>query len=255
MVSCYVVLATIGPSYAPFDPLKVAVGPPLSPPSRLYPLGTDDLGRDILSGILSGARVSFGIAILVGLIAATLGGIGGALAGYFRGWPDAIITRIIDYFLVIPTFLLAMLLIAAFGASLANEIVVIGLLAWPRVARVVRAEYITQSSREYVVAARCIGADDKYILFRVVWPNTTHVLIVSTVVQMASAITLEAGLSFLGMGDPNILSWGLMLNKAQAYIRLAWWYALFPGVAIFLLVLAISVVGDGINDALNPRAN
>ncbi len=234
-------------------PPEAMGGQPLDPPSRAHPLGTDDLGRDIWSGVVHGARVS----LLVGLLAATTSGVigvlVGAVAGYTGARVDDVLMRVTEFFLVIPTFLLALVLVAVLRPSIWNVIAAIGLLGWPGTARLVRAEVLSLKTREFVTAARSIGTGSARIVFREVLPNALPPVIVSTSLGVASAILTEAGLSFLGLGDPNLISWGLMLRNARDFVRMAWWMPTFPGLAIFLTVLSLNLVGDGLNDALNPR--
>ncbi len=228
-------------------------GPPLAAPSLAHPLGTDDLGRDIWSGVLHGARIS----LLVGFLAASTSGVIGVLmgsvAGYGGGRVDDTLMRITEFFLVIPTFLLALVLVAVLRPSVWNVIFAIGLLGWPSTARLVRAEVLALRGREFVTAARAIGTGSARILFREVLPNAMPPVIVNTSLGVAAAILTEAGLSFLGLGDPNLISWGLMLRNSRDFLRTAWWMPTFPGLAIFLTVLSLNLVGDGLNDALNPR--
>ncbi|HSB70460.1 MAG TPA: ABC transporter permease [Candidatus Methylomirabilis sp.] len=225
----------------------------LFPPSSRHLMGTDDLGRDIFSGVVHGSRVS----LLVGLLAAgasTLVGIClGGLSGFYGGAIDDLLMRLTEFFMVIPRFFLALVIIALFGPSIWGIILVLTILSWPMTARLFRAEVLRLKSQEYVVAARAIGCGDLKILFRQILPNALAPVIVNISVQVAYAIILEAGLSFLGLGDPATRSWGVMLSNAQQFLRRAWWTATFPGLAIFLAVLGFNLVGDGLNDALNPR--
>ncbi|MGQ0570544.1 MAG: ABC transporter permease [Armatimonadota bacterium] len=225
----------------------------LASPSRQHPFGTDDLGRDIWTGALHGARVS----LLVGVLAATTSGVIGILigsvAGFYGGRLGDILMRTTEFFLVIPTFLLALVLVAVTRPSIWNIILTIGVLGWPSTARLVRAEFLSLREREFVMAARAIGADSRRILFRQILPNAAPPIIVNTSLGVAAAILVEAGLSFLGLGDPNLFSWGLMLRNSREFLRMAWWMPTFPGLAIFITVLSLNLVGDGLNDALNPR--
>ncbi|MGH2375374.1 MAG: ABC transporter permease, partial [bacterium] len=226
---------------------------PLAAPSRGHPFGTDDLGRDIWTGVLHGARVS----LMVGVLAATTSGVIGVLvgsaAGYYGGRPGDLLMRVTEFFLVIPTFLLALVLVAVTRPSIWNIILTIGVLGWPSTARLVRAEFLALKQREFVMAARAIGANPSRILFRQILPNAAPPIIVNTSLGVAAAILVEAGLSFLGLGDPNLFSWGLILRNSRDFLRMAWWMPTFPGLAIFVTVLSLNLVGDGLNDALNPR--
>lgn len=225
----------------------------LAPPSRAHPFGTDDLGRDIWTGVLHGARVSLLVGVLAASTSAVIGILVGSIAGYSGGWLGDLLMRVTEFFLVIPTFLLALVLVAVFRPSIWNVIVTIGALAWPSTARLVRAEFLSLKEREFVMAARAVGASPARILFRQILPNATPPIIVNTSLGVAAAILVEAGLSFLGLGDPNLFSWGLMLRNSREFLRMAWWMPTFPGLAIFVTVLSLNLVGDGLNDALNPR--
>lgn len=225
----------------------------LQPPGPAHWMGTDDLGRDILAGVVYGTRIS----LLVGILtagASTLVGIGvGGLAGYYGGRLDDLLMRFTEFFMVVPRFFLALVIVSMFGASLWGLILVLTILSWPTTARLFRAEVLRLKSQEFVLAARAMGCSDGRILFEQLLPNALAPVIVSISVQVAYAIILEAGLSFLGLGDPANRSWGVMLANAQQFLRRAWWMATFPGLAIFLAVLGFNLIGDGVNDALNPR--
>jgi peptide/nickel transport system permease protein len=185
--------------------------------------------------------------------ATTLGIAVGGLAGYYGGRVDALLMRTSELFQILPQFILALLIVALFGSGLEKVIFVIAILGWPLTARLVRAEFLSLKQREFVEAARALGTSDLGIGLRVLLPNALPPAIVAGSLGVAQAILLEAGLSFFGLGDPNRMSWGLMLNNAQGFLRRAWWMSLFPGAAIALAVLAFNLFGDGINDALNPR--
>ena len=228
---------------------------PLAPPSWKHLFGTDDLGRDIWTGVLFGARVSLTVGILAAATSALIGTTVGSLAGYFGGVTDNVLMRTTEFFLVIPSFLLALILVAVSGPSIVNVILAIGLLGWPSTARVVRAEFMSLKEREFVTAARAIGVGTRRLVFRQILPNAAPPAVVITSLGVASAILIEAGLSFLGLGDPNQFSWGLMLRNSREFLRIAWWMPTFPGLAIFFTVLAVNLVGDGLNDALNPRTS
>lgn len=226
---------------------------PLAPPSARHPFGTDDLGRDIWTGVLHGARVSLMVGVLAATTSAVIGILVGSVAGYYGGRAGDLLMRITEFFLVIPTFLLALVLVAVTRPSIWNIIVTIGVLGWPSTARLVRAEFLALKQREFVMAARAIGASSSRILFKQILPNATPPIIVNTSLGVAAAILVEAGLSFLGLGDPNLFSWGLILRNSREFLRMAWWMPTFPGLAIFVTVLSLNLVGDGLNDALNPR--
>lgn len=248
-----ILLATLfGPGLYGVDP-HAMVWAPLSPPGEGTPLGTDYIGRDIMAGVLSGGRVT----LLVGASAAALTvGIGiviGSLSGYFGGRVDTVLMKITEFFQVLPALLLAMVLVTIFSPSLGTIIFAIGVVGWTQVARLTRAEFMRIRGLDYVKAARVAGARDSYLIARVILPAALPPVIVAAALTTGSAILFEAGLSFLGLGDPNQLSWGLIIGQNQSYLLDAWWTVAAPGFAIFLTVLAISLIGDGINDALNPR--
>jgi peptide/nickel transport system permease protein len=245
-------LALFAPFLAPFNPLATGKDSFHRPDSR-YLMGTDDLGRDLFSGVLWGARTSLLVGILAALTSTLIGVVVGALAGYYGGMTDDLLMRITEFFLVIPRFFLVLVIVALFGSSIWNVILVIGILSWPVTARLVRVEFLSIKEKEFIEASRAAGATDLRIILRHILPNATPPIVVSGSLQIARAILLEAGLSFLGLGDPNQMSWGVMLYNAQRFLRHAWWTALFPGIAIFLVVMGFNLVGDGLNDALNPK--
>jgi peptide/nickel transport system permease protein len=226
---------------------------PLASPSRQHPFGTDDLGRDVWTGVLHGSRVSLFVGVAAATTSAAIGILIGAFAGYYGGRLGDVLMRVTEFFLVVPTFLLALVLVAVSRPSIWKIIVTIGALGWPSTARLVRAEFLSLREREFVMAARAIGAGSERIVFRQILPNATPPIIVNTSLGVAAAILVEAGLSFLGLGDPNMFSWGLMLRNSREFLQMAWWMPTFPGLAIFLTVLSLNLVGDGLNDALNPR--
>jgi len=248
-----VLAALLAPWFATHDPFSGsndALLPPLSPG---HWLGTDDLGRDIWSRVVHGTRVSLLVGIASSALAVTLGVTVGAVAGYFGGWIDVVLMRIAEFFQTLPRFVLALIVIALFGASTTKLIVVIGLLAWPQMARVVRATVASLQQAPFVDAARVAGMPDRTIIAKEILPNVAAPIIVLGSLDIASAILIEASLSFFGLGDPNAISWGGMLNDAQQFLRSAWWMSAFPGLAIAMTVLAFNLFGDALNDALNPR--
>lgn len=248
-----VLLGIFGPllltSVGPFE----IVDQTFLPPSLKHPCGTDDIGRDVFSQLLYGARTSLFIASLATLTSLSIGVAVGVFAGFFGGKTDALLMRITEFFQVIPRFFLALTLIAVFGPTTWNLIVVIGLTSWPRAARLVRAEFLSLKTREFVDAARVLGSSRLNLMFDEILPNATPPIVVNASLEVGNAITLESGLSFLGLGDPYSFSWGRMLGNAQPFLRTAWWMVLFPGFTIALTVLALNFIGDGLNDALNPK--
>jgi len=245
-------IAVIGPLVAPFDPLRVS-STRLSAPSTTHIMGTDDLGRDIFSGVLHGARPTLLIGLSVALISSVIGTLIGALAGYYGGAADSWLMRTTELFQVLPSFLLALAIIAITGPGLSKIVIVLSFLSWPPTARLVRVQYLSFREKEFVEAARTIGQSDRVIIIRHILPNAMPPAIVVGSLVVAQAILSAAGLSFLGLGDPNTIDWGEQLNQAQRFMTKAWWLSAFPGFAIFLTVMAFNLVGDGVNDALNPR--
>ncbi|WP_158966820.1 ABC transporter permease [Chachezhania sediminis] len=227
---------------------------PLSPPGDGTPLGTDYLGRDILAGILVGGRVTLIVGAVSAVMTIVIGVVVGAFAGFFGGRVDAALMKFTEFFQVLPSLLLAMVLVTIFAPSLTTIIFAIGVVGWAQIARLTRAEFMRIGNLDYVKAARAAGARDSYLMFRVILPGSLPPIIVSSALVTGASILFEAGLSFLGLGDPNTLSWGLIIGQNQNYLLDAWWTVTCPGMAIFVTVLAISLIGDGINDALNPRA-
>lgn len=246
-------LVVVGPALAPFDPEAVGVGPNFAPPSRAHWMGTDNLGRDVLSRALSGCRVSLTVGILAAAASTLIGLLVGAISGYFGGLLDDALMRMTEVFQTIPRFFLAMVAVAFFGANIWNIIFAIAVLGWPVTARLARAEYLTLRSREFIDAARVLGVGTTTIIVTEILPNAAGPVLVNGTLQVAQALLLEAGLSYLGLGDPNSVSWGLMLYQAQPVLRDAWWMAVFPGLGIFLSVLSLNLAGDALNDSLNPR--
>ncbi|HET9028290.1 MAG TPA: ABC transporter permease [Trueperaceae bacterium] len=253
VVALLVLTAIFAPLLAPFDPhstSRAAFAPPFA---SGHFLGTDNLGRDILSQVIWGSRVS----LLVGLAAAataTLIGVAvGALAGYLGGWFDELLMRVTEFFQVIPRFVLALIVVAFFGSGLLNLILVIGLLSWPQTARLVRSQYLSHKTLPYVDAGRALGMRNARLMFMQILPNVMGPVLVVASLDVAQAILLEASLGFFGLGDPNLTSWGGMLNSAQTFIRRAWWMSVFPGIGITLAVLGFNLFGDGLTEAYDPR--
>ena len=247
-----VVIAAFAPWMAPADPLRVGRDA-FAPPGTAYLFGTDNQGRDIFSGVVYGARISLLVGVLAALASSCIGIAVGAIAGFYGVWMDTFLMRLTELFQIMPRLFLAMLIIAVFGSGIARIIIVIGLLGWPPMARLVRAGVLTLKDQQFVEAARAIGESGPRICVHQVLPNALPPAVVAGSLDVAQAILMEAGLSFFGMGDRNLVSWGTMLFNAQTFLRHGWWLTVFPGAAIFLTVLAFNLVGDGINDALNPK--
>ena len=247
-------VALLAPLLFPQSPWRMVQRPFLAPFAMdQYPLGTDALGRDVIAGLAYGTQVSLLVG-LVSTVAALLIGIPiGAMAGYFGGWADDALMRFTEFFQTVPSFALAIVLVAIFEPSIQSIIAAIAIVSWPPVARLVRGEVLSLRSREYIEAAILSGQTSATIIWRQVLPNTLSPIIVLASLMVATAILLESSLSFLGLGDPNLMSWGYMIGAARTVIRQAWWLSFFPGVAILLTVLALNLIGEGLNDALNPR--
>lgn len=248
----FVGAAVVGPWAAPFDPLALSQAT-LLPPGPPYWLGTDDLGRDVLSGILHGARISLLVGLLSAAGAVLIGVSVGAAAGYLGGAVDEALMRLTEWFLVVPQFLIVLVVAAIFGSDLGLVILVLAAVAWPATARLTRAQFLGLGGREFVLAARGLGASDARIVVRQILPNALPPIVVAASLQIPASILSEASLRFLGLSDPNSLSWGGMLNQAQNFLQQAWWMPLFPGLAIFLTVLSFNLAGEALNEALDPR--
>ncbi|MCG8490811.1 MAG: ABC transporter permease [Sneathiellales bacterium] len=247
-------MAFAGPHIYGVDPFEI-VWAPLTPPgdTETAPLGTDYLGRDILAGLLHGGAATLYVGLSAGLITITIGILVGAFAGFYGGAVDEMLMRVTEFFQVLPALLFAMVLVTLFTPSIFVVSAAIGVVSWPTTARLTRAEFLKIRNLEYVKAARSIGAKNQRIIWRVILPNALAPLIVSATLTIGVAILFEAGLSFLGLGDPNAFSWGLMIGSGREHILDAWWTVTLPGVMIFITVLGFSLVGDGLNDAFNPK--
>ena len=246
--------ALLAPRISPFPPARQDLDQRLAPPSRVHVLGTDGFGRDVLSRIMVGARASLATGLLATGLALLIGIAVGIFGGYFLGSVDLWLTRFTELALGIPPLFLVLLIIALFGPSLRNTILVIGLVYWPPTARIIRGEALRIRQYQFIEAARAVGAASRRILGRHLLPNLLPALIVQATLFMADAILIESGLSYLGVGiQPPAPSWGNMLVDGRRYVDSAWWIATFPGTAIFLTVLSINLVGDGLRDALDPR--
>jgi peptide/nickel transport system permease protein len=252
LLALTVAMALAAGGVAPGGPFEI-IGARLQAPSFAHPLGTDHLGRDVLAGVLYGARTSYLVGILSVVMSVSIGVVVGSIAGFYGGWIDDVLMRVTEIFQVMPRFFLALFVVAIFGANIWGIIFVIGILNWAEIARLLRAEFFAVKERPFVTAARAFGSSDWQIIVREILPNAVTPIIVAGSLQVASSVLLEAALSFLGVGDPNVMSWGTMLHTAQEFLRYAWWTATFPGVAICLMTLGIALISDGLNDALNPR--
>lgn len=256
ILTSFVLMAVFADQLCPGDPFDMVGQPVLWPGADPeFPLGTDSLGRDVLSGLVHGARVS----LLVGVVAAAIGlAIGtavGALAGFFGGWVDAWLLRIVELFQTTPTFLLVVVIVAIGDPTVQTIAVAIGIASWPTVARLVRAQFRSLREADFVMAARSLGYGNLRIIVQEIMPNALPPIIVAASVMIANAILTEAGLSFLNMRDPNLISWGGMIGEGRDFLRTAWFLTALPGVAIALAVLSLNMVGDGLNEILNPRSD
>ncbi|MDC3093360.1 ABC transporter permease [Paracoccaceae bacterium] len=247
------VMGFIGPLFYPTDPFDM-VWMPFSPPGADgFLLGTDYLGRDILSQIINGARVSIAIGFSAALVSCFIGVGIGSFAGFYGGWVEETLMRITEFFQVLPTLLFAMVIVALFGSSVLSITLAIGAVSWTSVARITRSEFLRIKELDFVLASRSSGSNNMALIFRVILPNAAAPIIVQSALLVGAAITFEAGLAFLGLSDPNVISWGQVIGSNRVYILDATYTVTFPGIAIFITVLAISLVGDGLNDALNPK--
>ncbi len=246
------VLVALSPFVFPGDPFGL-VGAALQPPGRRFLLGTDTLGRDVAAEIAYGARTSLLIGVGATLGAILFGAIIGGFAGYYRGAVEIVLMRLTEFFQTIPAFILAILIVAILSPSVGAEMFAIAAVSWPGIARLVRGEFVALGGREFVLACAGLGASDGRIIFRHMLPNCTSSIIAVGSLLIGTAILIEAGLAFLGLSDPNVMSWGLIISAGRAVLRSAWWICTFPGIAILLTVLGINLVGDGLNEALNPR--
>lgn len=254
LLAAFIVLAVFAPHLYPGDPLDM-VGAPFEWPGSdpQFRLGTDSLGRDVAAGIAHGTRVSLLIGASAAAIGLVIGTLVGAIGGYFGGVIDDVLVRITELFQTVPSFLLVVVIVAIGRPNVTVIALAIGIASWPTVARIVRAEFRTLRNADFVLAARSQGFTNSRIIFGEILPNALPPVIVTASVMVASAILIESSLSFLGMGDPNVVSWGAMIGSGRDSLRTAWYLTAIPGAAIVLAVLALNLLGDGLNDALNPR--
>ncbi|KDP87391.1 ABC transporter permease [Cupriavidus sp. SK-3] len=250
----FAVLAVFGPWMAGNDPWDMVQQPFLQPMQEAgFAMGTDTMGRDILAGVIHGARISLLIGVVSTVVSLLIGVTLGAVSGYFGGWIDAALMRFTELFQAVPSFALALVLVAIFEPSIGSIVAAIAIVSWPPVARLVRSEFLTLRQRDFVQAAKLAGQSTPRIILSQILPNASSPIVVMASLMVATAILLESSLSFLGLGDPNHMSWGYMVGSARTVLRQAWWMAVFPGTAILLTVLALNMVGEGLNDALNAR--
>ena len=248
-----ILMAVIANWIYPDDPFRLAGKPMSSPGTNGFLLGSDTLGRDVAAGIAHGAKTSILIGLLATIAAVFIGIIFGALAGYYGGVIDDALMRVTEIFQTIPSFVFAILLVAIMKPSIESIVIAITVVSWPAVARLVRGEFMSLKNREFVQACHTLGMNDSRIMMSEILPNCLSPVIVIGSLMVATAILIESGLAFLGLGDPNIMSWGFQIGAGRTMLRSAWWVCTFPGIAILITVLAINLVGEGLNDAFNPR--
>ena len=252
ILSLIVLVAATAPIAFPGSPFR-QVGRPFLAPFGEHLFGTDQLGRDVAAGVAHGARTSLMIGVLATAVAVLLGTLIGGCAGYYGGSTDDVLMRSTEFFQTIPTFLFVIVLVAIITPSIKSIVVAIAVVSWPPVARLVRGEFLTLRSRDFVQACVGLGMSDGRVIFRHLLPNCLSPVVVTGSLIVATAILIESALSFLGLGDPNTMSWGFVIGAGRTFLRSAWWLCTIPGVAILLTVLAINLLGEGLNDALNPR--
>jgi peptide/nickel transport system permease protein len=254
LLLCVVAMALTAGWFFPRDPLALAGRPlvwPFANPRFL--LGTDNSGRDIAAQIFYGARISLLIGGVATVIAVVIGIVIGAVSGYYGGWVDNVLMRVTEAFQTLPNFLLLLVLVAVFGSNITTVIIAIGIVSWPAPARLTRAEFLSLRNREFVQAGRTLGLKDMKLIFGEILPNALPPVIVYASVVMAVSILLESALAFLRLSDPNVASWGNLIGLGRDVLRVQWYVSAIPGIAILVTVLAVSLVGQGLNDALNPR--
>ncbi|AMM24936.1 ABC transporter permease [Variovorax sp. PAMC 28711] len=253
LLGVIVLLSVFGPMLYVADPFEIRAAPLTPPGTSEAWFGTDYLGRDVLISLLYGGRATLLVGAVAALLSVLIGITIGAFAGYYGGRVDGVLMRVTEFFQVLPALLFAMVVVTLFSPSLVTVTLSIGLVSWPGTARLARGEFMRYRDMEFVRAERSIGAGNARIIWKVILPNAFAPLIVSATLAIGAAILFEAGLSFLGLGDPNQMSWGMMIGSSRQYVLSCWWAVVFPGAAIFLTVLAVSLIGDGLNDALNPK--
>jgi peptide/nickel transport system permease protein len=248
----FIFVALAGPFVSPYDPSSIS-SDFFSPPSFTHLLGTDHLGRDVLSRVISGTRISLMVGLVAAGLAAIIGILSGAVSGYYGGFVDESIARFTDIFLILPTFFLLIIVNALLGANIYLIMVIIGLTSWPSNARIMRSQVLSRKNWGFVKAAVGIGSSKLRVIFFHIVPNSINPIITNSTVRIAWAILTEASISFIGLGDANFISWGRIIYQGQTHILSAWWIAFFPGMAMFVLILGLNFLADGINHALSPR--
>jgi peptide/nickel transport system permease protein len=247
------ILTMAAPFFYRVDPFEMMGTPAIPMGESGFLLGTDYIGRDVLAEIIHGGKATLAVGSVAALATTVLGTLFGALAGYYGGRIDTFLMRVTELFQVMPAILLAMVIVALFSPTLMTIALAIGLASWPAVARLVRGEFLRIKKEEFVLAARSIGTGESYLIWRVILPNAIPTLLVASTLNIGTAILFEAALSYLGLGDPSVMSWGLIISNNREYVFDCWWAIAIPGLAIFITVLSISLIGDGLTDALNPK--
>ncbi len=254
LVVVYVFVAAAGPTIAPHPYDEFAVGPPLEAPSLAHPFGTDEFGRDVMSRVLHGGRISLRVGALVVLIAGSIGVSVGLVSGFYGGWLDEFAMRITDIFLAFPDLVMALVVATALGTSIESAIIGIAIVRWTSYARLMRSSVLAQKGKDYMLAGRALGAHPVRLIWRHILPNSYAPVLVQATLDFGLAILLAAGLSFIGAGaQPPLPEWGALVSGGRQYVQAAWWIPIFPGFAIFGAVLAFNLLGDALRDYLDPR--
>jgi len=252
---CLVALAILAPVISRYEPTVTNLTVRLKSPCFAHPLGTDELGRDILSRMLYGSRISLSVGLIAVLISIVIGTLFGLLAGWYGGWVDSVIMRLVDIVLCFPSFFLILMVIAFVGPNITNIMIVIGATSWPGLARLVRGEILSIREREFISATRLLGLSNWRIMLVHILPNVMSPILISATLGVGAAILTESGLSFLGLGvQPPTASWGNMITSGKDYITFAWWLTAFPGLAILTAVLAFNMLGEGLREVFDPRS-
>ncbi len=254
IIGLFFFLCLFGPLVAPYDPIEQNIQNKFASPSLSHPFGTDEIGRDILSRIMAGARISLGIAILILAIAIPIGTLVGLISGYAGGLTDEILMRVTDIFLAFPAIILAMAIAAALGPNLRNTVIALTVVYWPWYARLVRGQVLQLKEREFVEAGRAVGNPTYRLIYRYILPNSFTPIVIQGTIDIGFAVLATAGLSFIGLGaQPPTPEWGAMISYSRTYFRVAWWYFLFPGLALTFTVVGFNLLGDGLRDYFDPR--
>jgi peptide/nickel transport system permease protein len=254
IIALFVFLCIFGEWLAPYNPLQPNIQEKLQAPSSSHLFGTDDIGRDILSRVMAGAKYSLGIAFLILAISIPIGVVVGAIAGYGGGYVDEVLMRITDIFLAFPAIILAMAIAAALGPNLRNTVIALTAVYWPWYARLIRGQVLQIKARDYVEAGRAVGVPSHRLIWRHIMPNAVTPIIIQATIDVGFAVLATAGLSFIGLGaQPPTPEWGTMISNARTFFRVAWWYFTFPGLALMLTVIGFNLLGDGLRDYFDPR--